>query len=144
MKNKFIILVISLCAFAGCVTRNPDYPAVPDAPAYLADRASVSNSVAAIQGLIAATPGVNAYAVPASGLVAAGGGLLVAVSSLVAAIRSNRKASQSEQKASQSDKILTAVITGVDVVGDKTVKQTIQKVATSSGVETDLYNKINS
>lgn len=132
-----ILSAATLCIVAGCVTANPEHATNPAAPAYVADQATISNAVVAAQGIVSSTAPFNPYAAPTNSLIAAVGGLAVGLSSLIATIKSKRKEAT-------TDKVLTAVIAGVEAANDKATKEKIQAVATASGVETVLYNKVNS
>jgi len=100
MKTKIekLLSLVFVIALAGCVVPNPKHETDPNEPAYIADTASISNSLAASKGIIAGTQPVNPFALPLNGLADAAAAMVTGISVLIAAVKS-RKAARQEQAA---------------------------------------------
>jgi UDP-N-acetylmuramyl pentapeptide phosphotransferase/UDP-N-acetylglucosamine-1-phosphate transferase len=131
-----IIVACSVSLISGCVTPNPDWPTVPNAPAYLPDTAGISNTVAAVTGAINATSPINPYAAPLNGVAVGVGGIAAALSSLVALWKSRRKQTE-------LDRMLTAATSAIETSTDTTLKPKVKALSTVAGVESQLYQRLN-
>lgn len=130
-----LLCLLSLALCAGCVHPNPNQAQNPDGsfpPAYVADTASISNTLAKAQAVIQASAPVNPYAGLLTEAAAAVGALVTAGSILTAKVKSSQAA-----KAEASKKVMAH---GVVKAG---AQSSVLEVASSTPHFAEVAHQLN-